>query len=162
MNEWIINSIGTISTPWKSIDNMPIQPLGAEAVKGTIKIFDGYLAGLAALEGFSHITLLYKLHKITDYELTVIPFMDKSPKGIFATRSPKRPNAIGISTVELLKIENNILHFSGADMLNGTPLLDIKPFFEKFDNRFNTREGWLAGRDKNEIRNTKSDNRFEH
>ncbi len=158
--KWNIQKIGIIKTPWKSIENMPIQPLGAEGITGHIELFDKYIEGLKGIEGFSHIILLYKLHKVTDYNLIVTPFMDKTSKGIFATRAPKRPNAIGISTVELLKVEGNILHISGVDMLNESPLLDIKPFYEKFDNRFNTRQGWLHEKELKSIKETKSDGRF--
>lgn len=158
--EWKIQTIGIIKTPWQTIENMPIQPHGAEEVNGKIELFDAYKEGLKEIEGFSHITLLYKLHKITHYELTVTPFMDKGSKGIFATRSPKRPNAIGISTVRLLRVEGNILHISNVDMLNESPLIDIKPFYEKFDNRFNTKQGWLEDKSIEKIRETRSDKRF--
>lgn len=142
MHNWTIQSLGIINTPWDTIENMPIQPLGANGAIGTIEVFEEYAKGLKDIEGFSHLILLYKLHEFADYKLNVTPFMDKAERGIFATRSPKRPNAIGISTVELIKVENNILHIAGVDMLNGSPLLDIKPFFEKFDNRFDTKQGW--------------------
>jgi len=157
---WTIKTLGIIKTPWSTIENMPIQPLGASGVNGTIELFEEYIDGLKEIEGFSHLILLYKLHKVSDYELNVVPFMDKGPKGIFATRSPKRPNAIGISTVELLKVEGHILHISGLDMLNESPLLDIKPFFEKFDNRFNTKQGWLNTKSMETINRTRSDRRF--
>ncbi len=158
---WTVKPIGIIKTPWKTIENMPIQPLGANGISGQIELFNEYSEGLNEIEGFSHLILLYRLHKVTDYELSVIPFMDNTPKGIFATRSPKRPNAIGISTVELVKVTDNILHISGVDMLNGSPLLDIKPFFEKFDNRFNTQQGWLDDKNIETISQTRSDKRFE-
>ncbi|MBN1116128.1 MAG: tRNA (N6-threonylcarbamoyladenosine(37)-N6)-methyltransferase TrmO [Bacteroidales bacterium] len=156
----IIETIGTIYTPFKKIKGMPIQPVAAEGVKGHIEIFPEYAKGLEDLEEFSHITLLYHFHEINGYNLKVKPFMDDEEHGIFATRSPKRPNAIGISTVELLNIENNILYIASTDMLNETPLIDIKPFFGIFDNRFDTRSGWL---DKNsDLSGNKllSDNRF--
>jgi len=162
MNSLNLTMIGEINTPWTTIENMPIQPHGAEGVAGTIKIYDEFVEGLTDIEGFSHLILLYKLHKVTDYELSVIPFMDKQHRGIFATRSPKRPNAIGISTVELIRREGNLLYISGVDMLNGTPLFDIKPFYEKFDNRFNTRQGWLENKDEEQIMTTRSDKRFKH
>ena len=157
---WKVETIGLIITPWETIENMPIQPLGAKGVTGKIELFPEYIKGLEEIDGFSHLILLYKFHQVTDYELSVIPFMDKAPKGVFATRSPKRPNAIGISTVELVKVEGNILHIMGVDMLNESPLLDIKPFFEKFDNQFNTRQGWLNNKNAEVISKTKSDSRF--
>ncbi|MFA5300115.1 MAG: tRNA (N6-threonylcarbamoyladenosine(37)-N6)-methyltransferase TrmO [Lutibacter sp.] len=138
-----INPIGIIHTPFNAIKGMPIQPLAAKGVKGYIELFPEYIKGLTDLAEFSHITLLYHLHKINGYNLMVKPFMDNKEHGIFATKSPKRPNAIGLSTVKLLGIENNVIHIEMLDMLNGTPLIDIKPFFSKFDNRTNTKSGWL-------------------
>jgi tRNA-Thr(GGU) m(6)t(6)A37 methyltransferase TsaA len=122
---------------------MPIQPIAADGIKGSIELFPEYVEGLMHLDGFSHITLLYRFHKVHHYELMVKPFMDKVEHGIFATRAPKRPNAIGISTVKLIGIEDNILHIEQVDMLDGSPLIDIKPFFQKYDNRLKTKAGWL-------------------
>jgi len=156
----IINPIGIIHTPFNTIESMPIQPLAAESVKGYIELSLEYVEGLKDLEAFSHVTLLYHLHKITDHSLTVKPFMDTKEHGIFATRSPKRPNAIGLSTVKLLGIENNIIHLEKVDMLNGTPLIDIKPFFEKFDNRTNTKAGWLEDQLELPVEELRSDERF--
>ncbi len=139
----IINPIGIIHTPHKKVKNMPIQPVAAEGIKGYIELLPKYVPGLKDIDGFSHITLLYHFHKIEGYELEVVPFMDNEKRGIFACKAPKRPNAIGISTVKLLSIESNILHIEQVDMLDGTPLIDIKPFFSKYDNRENTKIGWL-------------------
>lgn len=155
-----INPIGIIHTPFNDIKGMPIQPLAAEGVKGHIELFPKYIEGLIDLAGFSHITLLYQLHKINGYHLMVKPFMDNKEHGIFATKSPKRPNAIGLSTVKLLGIENNVIHIEMVDMLNGTPLIDIKPFFSKFDNRTNTKSGWLDNQGNIPIRELRSDERF--
>ncbi|SDX85674.1 tRNA-Thr(GGU) m(6)t(6)A37 methyltransferase TsaA [Lutibacter oricola] len=156
----ILNSIGTIKTPWLTPENMPIQPTGAQNTKGTIILNKEYSKGLKNIEGFSHIILIYHLHLINKPELEVIPFMDKKSKGIFATRSPKRPNKLGISTVKIESIKDNIIHILDVDMVNNSPLLDIKPFFEDFDNRFNTKKGWLASKTKVAIENVKSDDRF--
>ena len=109
MKKIIIQPIGTIFTPFKDIKNMPIQPIAAEGIKGQIELLPKYIEGLKDIEGFSHITLIYHFHKITGYELIVTPFMDTEKHGIFATKAPKRPNAIGISTVKLIGIERNIL-----------------------------------------------------
>ncbi len=155
-----INPIGIIHTPFNDIKGMPIQPLAAEGVKGHIELFPKYIEGLTDLAGFSHITLLYQLHKINGYDLIVKPFMDNKEHGIFATKSPKRPNAIGLSTVKLLGIENNVIHIEMVDMLNGTPLIDIKPFFSKFDNRTNTKSGWLDNQGNIPNRELRSDERF--
>lgn len=122
---------------------MPIQPIAAKGIKGKIELLPKYAAGLKDLEGFSHITLIYHFHKIEGFELEVIPFMDTEKRGIFACKAPKRPNAIGISTVKVIKIENNIIYVEEVDMLNGTPLIDIKPFYPKYDNRDNVTIGWL-------------------
>lgn len=156
----IINPIGIIHTPFLDINDMPIQPIAAEGVKGSIELFPKFVEGLTDLAGFSHITLIYQFHKITGYQLRVKPFMDNVEHGIFATKSPKRPNAIGLSTVKLLNIEHNIIHFEMADMLDGTPLIDIKPFFSKFDNRMDTLSGWLDKQGEISVDKLRSDERF--
>nr|WP_321409260.1 tRNA (N6-threonylcarbamoyladenosine(37)-N6)-methyltransferase TrmO [uncultured Carboxylicivirga sp.] len=162
MNTSIIEMrpIGVIHTPFTSIENMPIQPMAAKEILGTIEIFPEYAEGLLDLEEFSHITLLYHFHKIDGFQLKVKPFMDKVEHGIFATKSPKRPNAIGLSTVELLSVENNLIHIKMIDVLDGTPLLDIKPFFARFDNREDTKAGWLDRQINLEVDNLRSDDRF--
>lgn len=160
MRQIFLNPIGKIFTPHTSIKNMPIQPLAAEGVKGTIELLPEYVPGLKDLEGFSHITLLYYFHKIQGYELEVIPFMDTQKHGIFACKAPKRPNAIGLSTVKLTKIVENILYIEQVDMLNETPLIDIKPFFPKYDNRENVRIGWLEKSIDTPIKNLRADERF--
>ncbi|MFA5327590.1 MAG: tRNA (N6-threonylcarbamoyladenosine(37)-N6)-methyltransferase TrmO [Prolixibacteraceae bacterium] len=153
--------IGIIKTPFSEISNMPIQPTGAAKISGIIELNPEFASGLKDLDGFSHIILLYHLHRITGYKLSVVPFMDDKSHGIFATRSPARPNPIGISIVELLKVEGNRLFIEGVDMLNETPLLDIKPFFSKFDNRAETRSGWLEEKKLVDIITVRSDQRFE-
>lgn len=157
-----INPIGIIHTPFEDINGMPIQPLAAKGIKGHIELFPEYLEGLTDLEGFSHITLLYYFHKINGYQLMVKPFMDHIEHGIFATKSPKRPNAMGQSTVKLLEIENNFIHIEMVDMLNGTPLIDIKPFYSKFDNRKKTKSGWLDNQKNLLISDLYSDTRFKN
>jgi tRNA (adenine37-N6)-methyltransferase len=156
----IINPIGIIHTPFTDIKDMPIQPFVAEGVKAYIELFPEFVEGLTDLSGFSHISLIYQFHKIKGYNLMVKPFMDNVEHGIFATRSPKRPNAIGLSTVKLLSIEGNIIHIEMVDMLNGTPLIDIKPFYSKFDNRLNTQSGWLENQNNITQKNLRSDERF--
>jgi len=135
--------IGYINTPHKSLENMPIQPAGAKSVKGQIEIIPAFMEGLLDIEGFSHITLFYHLHKVNGYKLKVTPFMDTKEHGIFACKSPTRPNALGMSTVKLLAVEGNVLYVEEVDMLDGTPLIDIKPYWPKYDNRDNVRVGWL-------------------
>ncbi|WP_320112744.1 tRNA (N6-threonylcarbamoyladenosine(37)-N6)-methyltransferase TrmO [Draconibacterium orientale] len=152
--------IGTISTPHKTIANIPIQSVGAAAYTGIIELVPHLTAGLEGLEGFSNLILLYHLHRVDGYKLKVKPFMDDKEHGVFATRSPKRPSPIGMSTVELLKIEGNKIWFSGADMLDGTPLIDIKPFFRQVDNRPNAICGWLDSKDDDFPAKQRSDDRF--
>lgn len=153
--------IGYIQTPFMTISDMPIQPSGANSAEGIIELNPEFVSGLFDLEGFSHLILIYHFHLIKGHKLYVIPFMDDQPHGIFATRAPTRPNAIGISIVELRKIENNLIHISEVDMVNGTPLLDIKPFFTKCDNRTDAKAGWLERKGQIDIAKIKSDNRFE-
>ena len=155
-----LNVIGKIKTPWHTLENMPIQPAGAKGVKGIIELTSEYSKGLKDIESFSHIILIYQLHLVTEPQLEVVPFMDTEIKGIFATRSPKRPNKLGISTVEIEKVEGNKIYILGVDMINNSPLLDIKPFFEDFDNRFNTKKGWLSNKTNTNKYHFKSDDRF--
>ena len=154
-----MNPIGIIHSPHKSIEDMPIQPKGASEVAGHIIVDKKYIDGLQDLDGFSHIYLLYSFHKATRTEMQVIPFMDEQPRGVFATRSPLRPNHIGISIVNLIRVEGNIIFVKGIDILDGTPLLDIKPYIEKFDAVQDSVSGWLEASDE-EIRTKRSDERF--
>ena len=153
--------IGYLGTPFETVNNMPIQPSVIASSQGKAVLYDEFATGLKDLDGFSHIILLFLLHKIEGYQLEVVPFMDDVPHGVFATRSPKRPNRIGMSIVTLEHIEGNVTHFQGVDMLNGSPLLDIKPYYSYFDNRQNVRNGWLEGKVLTAER-LKSDNRFEN
>ncbi len=152
--------IGIIHTPFKSIEEMPIQPSGARSIKGTVTVFPEYLEGLKDLDGFSHIILLYHFHRSSGAKLVLTPFMDTQPRGIFSTRAPKRPNPIGLSVVRLRRIEGNILHIENVDILDGTPLLDIKPYVPEFDRFPVNRIGWLE-QARGVVRKKKSDKRFE-
>jgi len=156
----ILNPIGIIRTPHTDVKNMPIQPIAAEGIRGTIELLPEYAAGLKDIEGFSHLTLIYRFHKIEGYELEVVPFMDTVAHGIFASKAPKRPNAIGISTVKLLAVEGSILHIEQVDMLDGTPLIDIKPFYPRYDNRENVKIGWLEKNKNLPLDKLRSDERF--
>ena len=151
--------IGIIHTPFTTLENMPIQPAGAAGVQGTVEIFEEYLAGLKDLDRFSHIILLYHFHRSQGFRLQVVPFMDTKPRGVFATRAPKRPNPIGLSIVALDGIEGGILHVQNVDMLDGTPLLDIKPFVPEFDSQTDIRTGWLEEARKT-VATRSSDDRF--
>ena len=156
-----LESKETIHTNLKEIKGMPIQPTGAKGIKGKIIIKDKYADGLKDLEGFSHIHLLYLLHKINSYSLEVKPFMDTKTHGIFATRSPKRPNRIGMSVVKLIKIKKNIIHIENVDMLNETPLLDIKPYVPQlYEDTINELKiGWFESKYQ-KAKTQKSDDRF--
>ena len=159
VNQIIYKPIGVIYSPFKSIEGIPIQPAGANGIKGKVKVYKKYLNGLINLEGFSHIILLYHFHLSNGYSLKVIPFLKNQEQGVFATRAPKRPNQIGISVVKIDKIEGNIINISNVDIINGTPLLDIKPFASFFDNVKNEKNGWLFEKI-NDVNKIKSDKRF--
>ncbi|NOX34076.1 MAG: tRNA (N6-threonylcarbamoyladenosine(37)-N6)-methyltransferase TrmO [Deltaproteobacteria bacterium] len=151
--------IGTIKTPFNDLKGMPIQPSGAADVIGTVVLDKEYEQGLNDLEGFSHIILLYHFHKSKGYKLIVKPFMDDQKRGLFSTRAPRRPNPIGLSIVRLVKRHGNTITVKGIDVLNGTPLLDIKPYVPKFDTKEVTAAGWLeTNQEKSEF--IKSDDRF--
>ncbi len=154
-----IKTIGIIHSPFTSLDGMPIQPTGASGVKGTVEVLEDYADGLQDLDGFSHIILLYLFHRSRGFKLRVVPFMDTAMRGVFATRAPKRPNPIGLSVVRLDSIEGRILHIDGVDILDGTPLLDIKPYVPDFDSREDVRTGWLD-RARKTAAEKRSDDRF--
>lgn len=136
--------LGTIYTPFQSLEGMPIQAVAAQGVPGRIVVDPAYVAGLRDIDGFSHLTLIYHLHQVEAPILEVVPFLDTERRGVFATRSPKRPNALGLSTVRLLGVEGGTLHIADVDMLDGTPLLDIKPYVPQFDVREAVTIGWFA------------------
>lgn len=152
--------IGRIRTAHTEISNMPIQSVGADMQNGIAELYPKYAEGLLDVDGFSHVILLYYFHRQNGYKLKVKPFMDTIEHGVFAMRSPKRPASIGMSIVRVLKIEDNKIYFEGADMLDETPLIDIKPFFRSFDNRPDAISGWLEGKDEKEIKKVRSDDRF--
>jgi tRNA-Thr(GGU) m(6)t(6)A37 methyltransferase TsaA len=136
--------IGIIHTPYTDLAGMPIQPLGAVGVEGRVEVFAEYREGLQDLDGFSHVILLYHLHGSKGFKLRVMPFLDTEQRGLFATRAPKRPNPIGLSVVRLRKVEEGVLLVENVDMLDGTPLLDIKPYIPAFDAQSRVRTGWFA------------------
>jgi len=154
-----LKPIGIIHTPFTEPEGMPIQPKGATGIRGTIELFDEYHEGLKDLDGFSHIILLYHFHRSHGFNLQVVPFMDSELRGLFATRAPRRPNPLGISVVQLDKIENCVLHIQNVDIMDGTPLLDIKPYVPEFDSPQNIRTGWLEQARKT-VSGRKSDDRF--
>jgi len=151
--------IGVIHSPFKSVRGVPIQPRAAENIEGAVEVFPEYVDGLRSLEGFSHIILIYHFHLVGGFKLLVKPYMDNSVRGVFATRAPARPNPIGISVVRLLKIDENVLYVKGLDVVDGTPLLDIKPYVPDFDVFEVDRIGWLE-KSVHKLRYTKDDGRF--
>jgi tRNA (adenine37-N6)-methyltransferase len=154
--------IGVIRSPFAETAGMPIQAAAAEGIRGSVELYPGYREGLRDVEGFSHLILLYHLHLIEGRGLsglTVKPFMDNEPRGVFATRSPRRPNPIGLSVVRLVGIRGHALSVEDVDVVDGTPLLDIKPYVPAFDDREGARIGWFAGKI-GRIRGARADDRF--
>ena len=154
-----LQQIGTIFTSFKTREGMPIQPNGAIGMKGKIIINKELSNGLNDLIGFSHIILIYYFHKSKGFELKTKPFLDTKKRGVFSTRAPKRPNSIGISVVKLLEIKDNGLYVENIDILNETPLLDIKPYIPAFDNHKVERIGWIESKTE-KTKTIKADNRF--
>ena len=153
------NPIGIIHSPFKKAEGVPIQPSQAKGIKGIVELRKDFENGLTDLDGFSHIILLYHFHLSKDYSLSVVPFLDDTTHGVFATRAPNRPNPIGLSVVKLIKIEKNILHIENIDIVDETPLLDIKPNFKECSNSEEIRMGWLTEKT-NKFNNIKADKRF--
>jgi tRNA-Thr(GGU) m(6)t(6)A37 methyltransferase TsaA len=151
--------IGIIHSPFPDISGMPIQPAGARGIRGTVEIIGKYQEGLSDLNGFSRIILIYNFHECSSCQLTVIPFLDTKTHGIFATRAPCRPNAIGLSIVRLVSLNGCELIIEDVDVLDGTPLLDIKPYVPPFDCYPDEEYGWLADRG-NTVGSKRSDMRF--
>jgi len=154
------HSIGVIHSPFQQTKGMPIQLAGAADKQGSVEIFPHYATGLKDLEGFSHVILLYHFHQAGAAQLTVTPYMDNRPRGVFATRAPSRPNPIGISVVRLVAIEQQRLQVSNLDIVDGTPLLDIKPYVPEFDCYAAERIGWLS-RYQGQVADANSDERFD-
>ncbi len=155
----VYQPIGTIHSPFHDISGMPIQPASETSAPGTVEILPQFSAGLQDIEGFSHILLIYHLHQAQRGRLTVTPFLDTHSHGVFATRAPHRPNPIGISVVRLVRREGNTLFVENLDVLDGTPLLDIKPYVPEFDSPPEFRLGWLEAAS-GKVRTTRSDRRF--
>ena len=152
--------IGTIHSPYKEKRGVPIQGIFDPESKGRVDIFKEFEPGLRDIEGFSHLILLYVFDRSEGYSLICKPYMEEKDHGVFATRAPKRPNPIGLSVVRLEKREGPILYVAEVDILDETPLLDIKPFIPDVDHRKNARVGWLEEPLKKPTRRTVSDDRF--
>ncbi|WP_457741300.1 tRNA (N6-threonylcarbamoyladenosine(37)-N6)-methyltransferase TrmO [Thermococcus sp.] len=151
--------IGVIHSPFREPRGVPIQASAARGIRGSVEVYPEYADGLKDLEEFSHIILLYHFHRAKPGKLLVRPYMDEEEHGIFATRAPSRPNPIGISVVRLLRINGNVLHVEDVDIIDGTPLLDIKPYVPEFDVREVERTGWLE-KNVHRLEKTRDDGRF--
>lgn len=143
MNEIKYKPIGIIHSQFKEPRGTPVQPTAAKGIKGTVEVFTNYAEGLKDIEGFSHIILIYHFHLAKGSSLKMKPYMDNKIHGVFSTRAPSRPNPIGISIVRLVMVEKNLLHIQDVDIVDGTPLLDIKPYVPAFDVRRVKKIGWL-------------------
>jgi tRNA-Thr(GGU) m(6)t(6)A37 methyltransferase TsaA len=159
-NTIIYEPIGIIHTPFTDRKGTPIQPRRGRGIKGTVEIFPQYAEGLVDLDGFSHIYLIFHLNRSEGFNLRVVPYLDDTERGVFATRAPRRPNPIGLSVVRLDRIEGTTLHIEDIDILDGTPLLDIKPFIHRFDEPDDIRIGWLEGK-ADHADDMKDDGRFD-
>ena len=151
--------IGVIHTPFKNPQGIPIQGALRPDKEGHVEIFPQYRDGLKDVDGFSHLILLYHFHLSGEHRLVSKPFLDDTPRGVFAIRSPRRPNPVGMTVVRLLRIEENVLHIAGVDMVDGTPLLDIKPYIPDIDAHNAEKMGWLGEKMK-DAGHRKSDDRF--
>jgi len=157
-----LKPIATIKSPFCELVNMPVQPKGGKNHYAIIEFDKKYTKGLKDLNGFSHVYLIYYFHKVKESKLEVIPFNDKTntPRGVFSTRTPMHPNGIGLSVVELVGVEDNIVTVKGVDILDGTPLLDIKPYIENFDKvEGEVKSGWMKSSIE-EVSQKRSDDRF--
>jgi len=159
-DQYQYESIGVIRTPYESPEGMPIQPAGADTVEGTVELKELYVNGLQDLSGCSHCILLSHFHPAADAaSLRVEPFLDEEQRGVFATRAPQRPNQIGLSVVELDSITGPEVTVRGINVVDGTPLLDIKPFVSDFDAPDDADIGWLNA-SKSTIESKRADTRF--
>ena len=159
MDEIRYRAIGVIHSPFKEPKGTPIQPLGAKGADGVVEVFPEYVEGLKDVGGFSHIILIYHFHLARGFSLKARPYMDNEARGVFAMRGPSRPNPIGISVVRLVGIEGNLLRVKDIDIVDGTPLLDIKPYVPEFDIREAEKIGWLE-KNVHKLPVSKDDGRF--
>jgi tRNA (adenine37-N6)-methyltransferase len=139
----VLRVVGRIHTPFGEGAGTPIQPVYAEDIEGTVVLDESFAAALDDLEGFERLWLLYWMDRVVPFRPRVVPYRDTRERGLFATRSPCRPNPIGLSAVRLLRREGRVLHVAGVDILDGTPLLDVKPYVPEFDAFPSSKAGWL-------------------
>lgn len=159
MTEIKYNPIGIIHSPFKEPKGTPIQAAAAKGIDGKVEVFSEYIDGLKDIEGFSYIILIYNFHLSKKSSLIVKPYMDNNTHGVFSTRAPSRPNSIGISIVRLIGVDKNILNIRDVDIVEGTPLLDIKPYVPEFDTRKADKIGWLE-KNTHKLSTSKDDGRF--
>ena len=156
----IYKPIGMIHSPFTKLSGMPIQPTSGNSARGTVELDPEFAEGLKDLDGFSHIYLIYHLHEAPPAKLRVAPFLDPEERGIFATRAPSRPNPIGLSLVRIVSIDQNRIHVDQIDVLDGTPLLDLKPFVPTFEDAESVQFGWLE-KFRQTVHAARSDHRFQ-
>jgi tRNA-Thr(GGU) m(6)t(6)A37 methyltransferase TsaA len=159
MDEIKYKPIGVIRSPFKEPKGTPMQPAGAKGIRGTVEVFPEYVRGLKDIDGFSHLILIYHFHLFQRVSLEAKPYMDNKVHGVFSIRSPNRPNPIGISVVRLVRAEESVLHIQDIDVVDGTPLLDIKPYVPQFDIREVEKVGWLEKK-VHKLSTSKDDGRF--
>ncbi len=147
MNEFTLSPVGIIHSPFAAKDEAPIQGAFVPDAVGRVELFPRFAEGLKDIEGFSHLILIYRFHRAGEVELVRPTFLDDEPHGIFATRHPCRPNGIGLTIVRLLGREGNILTVAGIDVLDGTPLIDLKPYVPRFDAHPEATSGWFTGKE---------------
>jgi len=152
--------IGIIHTPFREPEGMPIQGALVPETEGWIEIFPEYAPGLKDVSGFSHLILLYVFHRSRGYQLLCKPFLEETERGLFAIRAPRRPNPIGMTVVRLLGLKDTRLDIAGVDMIDGTPLLDIKPYIPAIDAHPQASEGWISGKMRKDGNKNLSDKRF--
>ena len=155
----VCRPVGLVRSRFTEAAGMPIQTAGAPDEPGRLEVFAEFAPGLRDIEGFDYLILVTHLHLCAHERLEVVPFLDNTSHGVFATRAPARPNRLGLSIVRLLSVDGTTLHFSGNDMMDGTPVLDIKPYVPKFDVRETERVGWFGAR-LDQLPRTRSDDRM--
>jgi tRNA-Thr(GGU) m(6)t(6)A37 methyltransferase TsaA len=159
MDEIVYKPIGVVHSPFEGPKDVPIQSEAARGVKGQIEVAKEYTDGLQDLDGFSHLILIYHFHLAKPFSLLIKPFLDDKVHGLFSTRAPSRPNPVGLSIVRLIKREKNVLHIKDVDIVDGTPLIDIKPYVPDFDHKNAEKIGWLTN-NVNKMHSTQDDGRF--
>jgi tRNA (adenine37-N6)-methyltransferase len=153
-------AVGIVRSPFTRFEGMPLQSVAAGEVRARVEIREDLVGGLRDLDGFSHLHLITHLHRGAPGGLEIRPFLDDTIRGVFATRSPRHPNPIGISVVRLESVAGSVLQVAGVDLLDGTPVLDIKPYVPAFDSFAAERTGWLEHA-ANRVHDVRADRRFD-